>query len=88
VRLTPVQRDLLLTAPGLPRQIGHALHRATVRAGKLHVRLDRNALETMIRSLAAVAAPDHAIDRSVRALLDYLESLEDRFADESAEDAE
>jgi hypothetical protein len=88
LRLTPMQRDLMLTAPGVPREIGHALHRATVRAGKLQVRLDRNAIETMIRALAAVAVPDSAVDRSVRALLDYLESVEDRFAGESAEDPE
>jgi hypothetical protein len=82
VRLTPPQRDLLLAAPHLPRDLGHALHRATVRAGKLQVGVNRAELETMIRSVAAAPIADRAADRNLRALLDYLESLEDRFVED------
>jgi hypothetical protein len=85
-RLTTAQRDIILASLQIPSALGHALHRATVRAGKLHVRVDRDELEIMIRSVAAAPVTDRAADRSVQALLGYLESLEDRFADDRSDD--
>lgn len=94
VRLTPDQRDLFLCSPGLPRDLGHLLHRAPVRKGKLEVRIGRAALDTLILA-AAAAMPDLPAGPAPRALVEtrraldtfvrYLENLSDRFEEEDEE---
>jgi hypothetical protein len=81
IRLTPVQRDLFLGTAELPPTLAHALHRATVREGKLQVRITRAELEQLIAVAARVPASDAAADRALGALLRYLESMDDRFED-------
>jgi hypothetical protein len=90
--LTPSQRDLLLRTAGLSRDLGHLLHRAPVRKGKLEVRVGREALDTMILAGAAAipALPPGPAPRALvetRRVLDtfvrYLEEQADRFEEES-----
>lgn len=79
--LTPPQRDLFLNAPGLPKDLGHALHRAPVHKGKLTVRVTREALDALIAVAARFEARHPTEDRALGALLRYLESQEERFED-------
>jgi hypothetical protein len=79
IRLTTAQRDLFLKAPDLPRGLGHELHRAAVRDGKLSLRVDRARLGVLITAAAATPASDSRSARSLETLLRYLESSEDRF---------
>jgi len=79
IRLSPAQRDLLMTSPHVPQEVGHLLHRATVRDGKLVVRLRRDALDALITAAARAPAPDHKAERDLDALLRYLEAMADRF---------
>ena len=41
VRLNPGQRDVLLRSPHIPKDLGHLLHHAPVKKGKLEIRTDR-----------------------------------------------
>jgi hypothetical protein len=70
-----------------PRELGYALHRAPVRAGKLRVRVTRAALETLISVAAKSGARDCEEERALGTLVRYLEGLEDRFdpGDDGAE---
>ncbi len=79
IRLTTAQRDLFLKAPDLPRGLGHELHRAPVRAGKLSLRVDLAKLEAMISAAAATSTSDRQSARSLETLLRYLELAEERF---------
>jgi hypothetical protein len=88
VRLTPEQRDLFIRSSAIPKNLGHLLHHAPVREGKLSVRIDRVGLEAMILAAARVTAADRAEERALAALLRYLESREDRFADPDRGDDE
>lgn len=81
VRLNTAQRDLFVHDPAVPKNLGHALHRAPVREGKLALRLSREELEALITAAAKAPAPDRQAERSMSALLKYLESLLDRFAE-------
>lgn len=79
IRLSPAQRDLLMRSPHVPQEVGHLLHRATVREGKLGVRLKREALDALITAAAHVPAADAKAERDLDALLRYLEAMADRF---------
>jgi hypothetical protein len=85
VRLTPAQRDVLLGSSRTPRDVGHRLHRAPVRKGKLEVRVGREALDALILIAAAAipTAPASRAEREQARALDtfvrYLEDLSDRF---------
>jgi hypothetical protein len=89
VRLTPPQRDLLLNSSRTPRGVGHLLHRAPVRKGKLEVRVGRESLDTLILVAAAAipTAPASRAERETARAVDtfvrYLENLSDRFEDPS-----
>lgn len=88
VRLTTAQRDLFIQAGEIPRELGYALHRAPVKAGKLRASVTRAALETLISVAAKSGSRDREEERALAALVRYLEGLEDRFEgdDEEAED--
>lgn len=81
VRLTPAQRDLLLASSHTPKDVAHALHRASVREGKLGVRVTRASLDALILAAAQLPTVDREAERALDGLLRYLESLADRFAD-------
>jgi hypothetical protein len=85
VKLAPDQRDLFIASGRLPKALGHLLHRAPVRQGKLVVQLTRAELDAVIAAGVGVPARDPASDRRLDALLRYLESLADRF-EEPADD--
>lgn len=68
-------------SPDTPRELGHMLHRAPVRSGKLTIRVDRASLDALIRVTARASPTDRREERALASLLRYLESLEDRFAD-------
>ncbi len=54
VRLSPELGDLFIHTADTPRNLGHALHRASERDGKLAVRVTRQELDAMIaRGIAA-----------------------------------
>jgi hypothetical protein len=86
VRLDTAQRDLFIHAKGTPANLGHLLHRAPVRNGKLTVRLSRAELNALIGAAADVTAPDKKTERALDTLLRYLEGLEDRFEEEQTEE--
>lgn len=89
VRLTTAQRDLFIQSADTPAPLGHALHRAPVREGKLSIRVTRESLEALIRVAATASTRgDRRSERALAALLKYLESLEDRFADADPVDGE
>ncbi len=75
-----------MKAPGLPSALSHALHRAPVREGKLAVRMDRTELDVAIGALARVPAENRDVERELDALLRYLETLADRFAEPEVEE--
>jgi hypothetical protein len=79
--LNPAQRDLFIRSPDTPRALGHALHHAPVRKGKLTLRVTRESLDALITVAARFAAQSRDEERAVSTLLRYLESLEDRFDD-------
>jgi hypothetical protein len=81
LRITPSQRDELLRSERMPQSLGHALHRAAVKRGWLNVRVGRKEVEAMILAAAALRAADKKEERVLTSLLDYLESLEERFVD-------
>lgn len=81
MRLTPAQRDELLRSQNLSASLGHALHRAPVKRGWLNLRVGRDELSKMIMAAAELRAADKKEERVLTALLDYLEDLEERFAD-------
>lgn len=82
VRLNTRQRDLLIASPETPRKLGHLLHRAPVRDGKLSVRLTRGEIESLVAAAARAAPVERSVERELNGLLRYLESLEDRFVRE------
>ena len=86
--LNPAQRDFFIASPETPKDIGHALHRAPVRNGKLTLRVTRESLDALIRAAAAFSAQSKGEERALATLLRYLESLEDRFEDEADEDSD
>ena len=88
LRLNTLQRDLFIHSPDTPKNLAHVLHRATVREGKLTVRVSREELDALIAAAANVEAPDRQTDRALAALLRYMESLEDRFAEPEPEEVE
>jgi hypothetical protein len=79
VRVTTLQRDIFLADPALSRDLAHGLRRAAVNQGKLRLSVGREALDQLIAAAAKTATPDRAVEREISALLDYLESLADRF---------
>jgi uncharacterized protein (DUF1778 family) len=81
VRLTTAQRDLFIKAVETPKDLAHALHRAPVREGKLSIRVTRESLDALVAAAANSRPPDREAERVLVALLRYLESLEDRFAE-------
>lgn len=81
VRLTPAQRDLFIHSAAVPRELGHHLHHAVVRRGKLQVRVSRAELDALIAAAANTRASDAPGERALAALLRYLEGIEDRFAE-------
>lgn len=88
IRLTPAQRDALIGSPQTPKELGHLLHRATVREGKLQVRVKRAWLDALILAAADMRAPDRRAERELDALLRYLEGMADRFEREAEDDAQ
>lgn len=80
--LNPAQRDLFVHSPDTPRALSHVLHHAPVQKGKLTIRVTRESLDALIAAAAKFAPQSLAEDRSITTLLRYLESLEDRFAEE------
>lgn len=86
VTLSPGQRDLLLATKGMPRDLGHLLHRAPVKKKKLEIRLGRQSLLALITAVLAVPTPDNRSRRALDVFLRYLEDLEERF-DEPEMDA-
>ena len=85
VRLSPAQRDQVLNSRTLPRKLGHLLHRAPVREGKLEIRVSQPELEALITSAAGVVVSEPAALRALDVFLDYLETQADRFAERAAE---
>jgi len=81
LRITPAQRDELLRSARTPASLGHALHRASVKRGWLSLRVGREELATLIMAAAELRAADKKEERVLSSLLDYLEDLEERFAD-------
>lgn len=81
VRLTPAQRDALIAAPGTPRSLSHALHRAHVTRGELSLRIAGAELDAFIAAAATAPAKDKKSERALAMLLRYPEGLEDRFAE-------
>jgi hypothetical protein len=81
VRLTTEQRDLLIASASIPKDVAHALHRAAVAQAKLKVSMGRQDLDSLISGAAKIQSADPDIERTLSALLDYLESLADRFED-------
>lgn len=82
IRLTPAQRDLFQGSPEIPRALGQALHHAVVREGKLTLRVDRDAVLSLITVAAKVAVDGRRAESEIATLLRYLEAADDRFADE------
>ena len=80
--LNPAQRDLFVHSPETPRALSHALHHAPVQKGKLTLRVTRDLLDALIAAAAKFAPQSRDEERALATLLRYLESLEDRFADE------
>ena len=80
-KLTPEQRDLFIHSPALPRNLGHALHRAAVRQGKLTLRLTREELDALIIVAAKTRVPDRREERALTTLMRYLDGLENWFAE-------
>ena len=80
--LNPAQRDLFVHSPDTPRALSHALHHAPVQKGKLTLRVTRDALDALIAAAAKFAPQSRDEDRALATLLRYLESLEDRFAED------
>lgn len=81
VRLNPGQRDVLLRSPHIPKDLGHLLHHAPVKKGKLEIRTDRPTLAAMIAAVVAAPVSDRDTQRALDTFVRYLEGLEDRFAD-------
>ena len=81
IRLNTVQRDLFTGADATPKSLMHTLRRAPVREGQLSVRVDRETLDALIAIAAKAHASDRKAERELDALLSYLESLADRFAE-------
>lgn len=79
VRLTTAQRDMFIRSPEVPKDLGHLLHRAPVRAGKLSIRVTREALDALIAAAARHGANGREEERALATLVRYLEGLEDRF---------
>jgi hypothetical protein len=86
--LNPAQRDLFIQSPDTPKDLSHALHHAPVRSGKLTVRVTREALDALIAVAANFSAQSRGEERAITTLLRYLETLEDRFAEEEADSSE
>lgn len=86
VRLSTEQRNLFIESAETPKDLGHALHRAPVREGKLTVRVDRAELDALIAAAANIDTSDRREERALQSLLRYLESLEDRFEDPPGEE--
>lgn len=87
IRLSTAQRDLFLGSAALPQGLGHALHRAPVREGKLNVHASQVEIDTLIAIAAKARPSDRSEERSLDALLRYLEGISDRFAP-AVEDAD
>ena len=85
--LSPTQRDLFIGSPEIPQDLGHALHRAPVRKGKLTLRVTRDSLDALIRAAAGFTAQGRGDERALATLLRYLQSLEGRFDDGPADEA-
>lgn len=81
LRITPAQRDELLRSQRTPQSLAHMLHRAAVKGGWLSLRVGRDELDTLIMAAADVRAADRKEERVLTSLLDYLESIEERFVD-------
>jgi hypothetical protein len=79
IKLTPAQRDQLIAHPSLPRGLGHFLHGAPVKEGKLRVRLTSPELDALILTAVALPAPTPAAKRALDVFLSYLETQADRF---------
>jgi hypothetical protein len=86
--LNPAQRDLFIQSPDTPKDLGHALHHAPVRKGKLTLRVTRESLDALIAVAAGFRPQSRGEDRALTTLLRYLESVEDRFGDEALMDEE
>jgi DNA/RNA-binding domain of Phe-tRNA-synthetase-like protein len=85
LRLTTEQRDQFLASSQTPRELGHTLHRAVVRNGKLTIRVTRDALEALIIAAARTTPTNRHAERALDALLRYLESRSDQFAEAEGE---
>lgn len=88
LRLNTRQRDLLIHAADTPKDVGHALHHAPVRDGKLALRVTRHALDALIAVVARTDFPDRRSERELDAFLHYLESRADRFAEPDGDNEE
>jgi hypothetical protein len=87
IRLTTAQRDVFIESSKLPASLGHLLHRAPVRDGKLNVRVTRGELDALITAAAICQPKDRREEKNLGTLLRYLERLEDRFEEpEESED--
>jgi hypothetical protein len=85
-RLTLQQRDLLLALPSIPKELGAGLAHAAVRNGKLGLELKRAGLDALIMSAGSARPAGKAADRELARLLDYLESLLERFEEPDGDD--
>jgi hypothetical protein len=85
IRLSIEQRDLFLRSGDTPKDLGHALHRAPVRDGKLTVRVSRAQLDRMIEIAARTSGRDRREQRSLDTFIRFLENMSDRFEDEAGE---
>lgn len=79
VKLTPAQRDQLIGNSTMPRGLGHLLHRAPAKQGKLHIRLTKSELDTLIDCAVVLPISNPASQRALDIFIDYLETQVDRF---------
>ncbi len=85
IRLTTAQRDMFIQSGAVPKELGHVLHRAPVRAGKLSLRVTRGSLEALIAAASRHESGNREEERAVVTLLRYLEGLEERFEEPETE---
>jgi hypothetical protein len=86
LKLSPAQRDQLLGTTNLPRKLGHLLHHAPVKQGKLRIRLTNAELDALILSAATIPTSDPTAKRALDTFLSYLEAQSDRFDSEEPEE--
>ena len=86
--LNTAQRDVFVHSRETPQALGHALHRAPVKKGKLTLRVTRESLDALILAAANATPKNASEERAFNTLIRYLESLEDRFEEDVGDDVD